>query len=59
MWQTLRNLFAEMSTLQSKTIKLGDYRGSKRFTIGEGELEMMVHSVNFEENLGRRPFLSS
>lgn len=36
--------------MQSKTVKLGDYRGSNRVTVGE-ELEMMVHAVNLEENL--------
>ena len=55
----MRSLFAEVSKLQCETVQLGDYRGSERFTIDEREPEMMVHSINFEGNLGGMPFSSS
>lgn len=56
----MRSVFAEVSKLQRKTVKLGDYRGSRRFPIEERELEMMVNSmhVHFKENRWK-PFLSS
>ena len=49
----MRSLYAEVSKLQRTAVKLGGYRGSRRFPVGEIELEMMVYSAHkhFEENL--------